>query len=176
MFKSAKQKLTAVTMRDVMVRAPASVRHSEPLRVAANRLEQSSADAVVVRFDEGTTAGLLTERDIVLGAQSEAEDSPDTRAGTRANASSSLTKRRVSMRFSTDSRPRTLDAPSSSTGRVDRSDCFRCTSGSLVRASRKTAAIRIASNRSAHVRAAESDASHRHPIELCPWPISPGSN
>ncbi|MFL5417891.1 MAG: CBS domain-containing protein, partial [Myxococcales bacterium] len=63
-------------MRDVMVRAPASVRHSEPLRVAANRLERSSADAVVVRFDEGTVAGLLTERDIVLGAQSEAEGFP----------------------------------------------------------------------------------------------------
>jgi CBS domain-containing protein len=76
MFKSANQKLTAVTMRDVMVRAPASVRHSEPLRVAANRLERSSADAVVVRFDEGTIAGLLTERDIVLGAQSEAEGFP----------------------------------------------------------------------------------------------------
>ncbi|MFL5427885.1 MAG: CBS domain-containing protein [Myxococcales bacterium] len=63
-------------MRDVMVRAEASVRHSEPLRVAANRLERSSADAVVVRFDEGTIAGLLTERDIVLGAQSEAEGFP----------------------------------------------------------------------------------------------------
>ena len=74
MFKSANQKL--VTMRDVMVRAPASVRHSEPLRLAANRLERSSADAVVVRFDEGTIAGLLTDRDIVLGAQSEAEGFP----------------------------------------------------------------------------------------------------
>ncbi|MFL5246487.1 MAG: CBS domain-containing protein [Myxococcales bacterium] len=66
----------ATGMREVMVRAPASVRHSEPLQVAANRLERSSADAVVVRFDEGTIAGLLTERDIVLGAQSEAEGFP----------------------------------------------------------------------------------------------------
>jgi CBS domain-containing protein len=83
-FKSETQQLTNVNMRDVMVRAPALVRDSEPLREVARRLEHSPGDAVVVHFDDGSIAGLLTERDLVFAAQSEVEGFPG-HAGWYAN-------------------------------------------------------------------------------------------
>lgn len=62
-------------VRDVMV-AAGTVSFGAPLREAAGRLEQSAADALVVVHDDGLLAGLLTERELVLGAQAEAEGHP----------------------------------------------------------------------------------------------------
>lgn len=52
---------------------PAEVRFSAKLEEVADRLLFGNADAVLVMHDDGNVAGLITERELVFGAQAEAE-------------------------------------------------------------------------------------------------------
>jgi predicted transcriptional regulator len=65
-----------VRVANVMVRAPTVVGFRASLRDAAKLLARSRADALLVMYDDGRLAGLLTERELVLGAQVEAEGGP----------------------------------------------------------------------------------------------------
>jgi CBS domain-containing protein len=69
--------------REVMTLAAVVPEHAT-LREAARRLERGHADAVVVVREDGSVAGLLTERDIVLGALS-AESGAASQAGAYAS-------------------------------------------------------------------------------------------
>jgi signal-transduction protein with cAMP-binding, CBS, and nucleotidyltransferase domain len=61
--------------RDVMVTVP-TIRFGSPLREVAQSLKLGGGDAVLVLHDDGHLAGLLTERELALGAQAEAEGHP----------------------------------------------------------------------------------------------------
>jgi CBS domain-containing protein len=76
MTSSFSSKPGIVRVANVMVREPTTVGFWTPLRVAAELLEHAAADALLVLYEDGRLAGLLTERELVLGAQLEAEGLP----------------------------------------------------------------------------------------------------
>jgi predicted transcriptional regulator len=73
-----------IRVANVMVPSPTVVGFWTPLREAAKLLERGRTDALLVMHDDGRLAGLLSERDLVLGAQAEAEGMPG-RSGHYAN-------------------------------------------------------------------------------------------
>lgn len=59
-------------VRRLMARDPAQVGFATSLEETARHLLLSEADAVVVVRDDGSVAGLVSERELVFGAQAEA--------------------------------------------------------------------------------------------------------
>ena len=68
----------------LMERDVAIIGYGAPLEAVARELHQSSADAAVVVHDDGKLVGLLTEREIVFGAEAISVGIND-RAGEFAN-------------------------------------------------------------------------------------------
>src|SRR5687767_12875563 len=84
-----------VQVRDCMVQA-VTIRACRPLREAARALLDSAADALIVIHDTGELSGLITERELVFGAQAQSEGGSG-RVGEYAHARFELAHERESL-------------------------------------------------------------------------------
>ncbi len=57
-------------VRDVMTSNPVTVKHTDSLRTAVDRMNQIGARRVIVVDDQGRVCGILTDRDVRLAANS----------------------------------------------------------------------------------------------------------